>query len=270
MTALDDSRLIDALVDVSLLAGEAILEIRRGGLAVEKKADASPVTKADRTAERLIPARLYVVAPTEAVFAEEAVYDGRIPEIGREFFLVDPLDGTREFIKGGSDFTVNVGLIRDGVPVLGVIYVPVTGKLYGGIAGSGAWRAEVVNEAVSARQPMHVRTPPDGPIDVAASRSHRNKETDAFIARFDVGRLVSAGSSLKFCVIAAGEADLYPRMGPTMQWDTAAGEAILRAAGGSVVTVEGKPLFYGRGPAPGPDAFRNPSFIAAGGMNLHL
>jgi 3'(2'),5'-bisphosphate nucleotidase len=266
MIARNDSELIDALVAVSIQAGEAILAVRRGGLSVEKKADKSPVTEADRAAERLIAERLAEVAPAAPMIGEEAAYEGRIPEIGRQFFLVDPLDGTREFVKGGNDFTVNIGLIRDGVPVLGVIYVPATGKLYGGMAGEGAWRAEVADGVVSERRPMHVRRPPDGPIDVVASRSHRNRETDAFIARFDVGGIVSAGSSVKFCVVAAGEADLYPRMGPTMQWDTAAGEAILRAAGGRVVTVEGAPLFYGRGPAPGAEAFRNPSFIATGGM----
>ena len=267
MVSPDDSYLVDALVAASLAAGEVILEVRRGGLSVEKKSDASPVTEADRAAERLITARLNVVAPSMAVIAEEAVYEGRIPEIGREFFLVDPLDGTREFVKGGNDFTVNIGLVRDAAPAVGVIYVPATGKLYGGVVGTGAWRAEVVSGVVSPRRPMHVRPPPEGPIDVVASRSHRNKETDAFIARFEVGRIVSAGSSVKFCVVAAGEADLYPRMGPTMQWDTAAGDAILRAAGGRVVTTEGRPLFYGRGPAPGAEAFRNPSFIATGGMD---
>ena len=267
MISPDDSYLVEVLVAASLVAGEAILEVRRGGRSVEKKADASPVTEADRAAERLITARLNDAAPTTAVIAEEAVYEGRIPDIGREFFLVDPLDGTREFVKGGNDFTVNIGLVRDGMPAVGVIYVPATGRLYGGIIGAGAWQAEVAGGIVSPRRPMHVRPPPDGPIDVVASRSHRNKETDAFIARFDVGRIVSAGSSVKFCVVAAGEADLYPRMGPTMQWDTAAGEAILRAAGGRVVTAEGRPLFYGHGPAPGSEAFRNPSFIATGGVD---
>jgi 3'(2'), 5'-bisphosphate nucleotidase len=262
----DDSHLVDALVAASIAAGDVILEVRRGGLSVEKKTDSSPVTEADRAAERLIAARLAEVAPSTPMIAEEAVYEGRIPEIDREFFLVDPLDGTREFVKGGNDFTVNIGLVRNGVPTVGVIFVPATGKLYGGTP-AGAWRAEVVNGVVSPRRPMRVRTPPDGPIDVVASRSHRNRETDAFIARFDVGQIVSAGSSVKFCVIAAGEADLYPRMGTTMQWDTAAGEAILRAAGGRVITEEGARLFYGRGPAPGADAFRNPSFIATGGMD---
>jgi len=266
MSLPNDSDLIDALVAAAIAAGEIIITVRNGGLLVEKKADASPVTEADRAAEREITAHLTRVAPGIAVIAEEAVYEGRIPEIGHAFFLVDPLDGTREFVKGGNDFTVNIGLVRGGKPAVGVIFVPATGKLYGGVEGRGAWKAEVRDGVVSSRQPMRVRPAPDGPIDVVASKSHRTKETDAFIARFDVGRLVSAGSSVKFCVIAAGEADLYPRMGTTMQWDTAAGEAILRAAGGKVVTVEGQPLFYGRGPAAGATAFRNPWFIATGGM----
>jgi 3'(2'),5'-bisphosphate nucleotidase len=268
MTDNPDARLLAALVPIAIEAGAVILAVRRAGVAVEKKADASPVTEADRAAERVIGEGLAKVTPDIPMIGEEAAYEGRIPEIGRQFFLVDPLDGTREFVKGGNDFTVNIGLVRDGVPVLGVIFVPATGALYGGAAGEGAWRAAVTGGAVGPRRAMRVRTAPEGPIDVVASRSHRNRETDAYIARFEVGRLVAAGSSVKFCVVAAGEADLYPRMGPTMQWDTAAGEAILRAAGGSVVTTEGRPLFYGRGPGPGPDAFRNPSFIAAGGMNL--
>lgn len=262
-----DAALIDALIAASIAAGDIILAIRRGGLAVEKKADKSPVTEADRAAEALIAEHLERVAPGFAMIGEEAVYEGRIPDVGNAFFLVDPLDGTREFVKGGNDFTVNIGLVRDGKPAVGVIFVPATGKLYGGVVGEGAWKAEVTGGAASARTTMRVRPAPAGPIDVVASRSHRTKETDAFIARFDVARLVSAGSSVKFCVVASGEADLYPRMGTTMQWDTAAGEAILRAAGGRVVTIEGAPLGYGPNGAPGADAFRNPWFIATGGMD---
>jgi 3'(2'), 5'-bisphosphate nucleotidase len=267
MTEISDAKLIDALAAAAVEAGEAILVVRRGGVSVEKKADASPVTEADRAAERVIAARLAEVVPSIPMIGEEAAYDGNIPDIGREFFLVDPLDGTREFVKGGSDFTVNIGLVRDGLPVLGVIFVPVTGDLYAGVMGEGAWRADVKQGVIGPRRPMRVRPPPEGPVDVVASRSHRNRETDDYIARFDVRRLVPAGSSVKFCVLAAGEADLYPRMGPTMQWDTAAGEAILRAAGGSVVAADGSPLFYGRGAGAGQEAFRNPSFIATGGMN---
>src|SRR5665213_969323 len=164
MNAADDSRLVDALVAASIAAGDVILEVRRVGLSVDKKTDSSPVTEADRAAERLIAARLAEVAPSTPMIAEEATYEGRIPEIGREFFLVDPLDGTREFVKGGNDFTVNIGLVRDGVPTVGVIFVPATRKLYGATL-AGAWRAEVVNGVASPRRPMRVRTPPDGPIN---------------------------------------------------------------------------------------------------------
>lgn len=261
-----DADLVDALVTAAIAAGEIIITVRNAGLSVEKKTDHSPVTEADRAAEAIIAERLAEFAPDTAMIAEEAVYEGRIPEVGNAFFLVDPLDGTREFVKGGNDFTVNIGLIRDGKPAVGVIFVPATGELYGGAVGAGAWRAEVANGVVGDKRPMHVRPAPQGPIDVVASKSHRTKETDAFIARFEVGRLVSAGSSVKFCVIAAGEADLYPRMGTTMQWDTAAGEAILRAAGGKVITIEGKPLTYGPN-GEGDEAFRNPWFIATGGMD---
>ena len=267
MTPAEDAALIDALVAASIEAGDAILRIRRGGLSIETKSDRSPVTDADRAAEAIIAAALAKAAPGVPVIAEEAVYEGRIPETGRTFFLVDPLDGTKEFAKGGNDFTVNIGLVRDGVAAFGVILVPATGKLYGGAVGSGAWRAEVTGGVVSPRRPMRVRPRPGGPIDVVASRSHRTKETDACIARYDVNRLVSAGSSVKFCLVAAGEADLYPRMGTTMQWDTAAGDAILRAAGGKVVTLDGKPLPYGPSGEPGGEAFRNPWFIATGGMD---
>ena len=266
MTLPDNSTLVDALVAAAIEAGAIILKVRAGGLSVEKKADHSPVTEADRAAEAAIGARLAVVAPGIPVIAEEAVYEGRIPETGSVFFLVDPLDGTREFAKGGNDFTVNIGLVRDGAPVLGVIYLPAAGKLFAGVVGEGAWRAEVVDSVVGERRPMHVRAAPDGPIDIVASRSHRTPETDACIARYRVGQLIHRGSSLKFCAVAEGKADLYPRMGTTMQWDTAAGDAILRAAGGKVVTLEGSPLTYGPKSAPGSDAFRNPWFIATGGM----
>jgi 3'-phosphoadenosine 5'-phosphosulfate (PAPS) 3'-phosphatase len=140
------------------------------------------------------------------------------------------------------------------------------GKLFGGVVGEGAWRTEVANGVAGERRPMRVRPVPDGPIDVVASRSHRTPETDAYIRRFRVGNLINRGSSLKFCAVAEGKADLYPRMGRTMQWDTAAGDAILRAAGGKVVTLEGSPLTYGPTGAKGPDAFVSPWFIAAGGI----
>jgi 3'-phosphoadenosine 5'-phosphosulfate (PAPS) 3'-phosphatase len=153
--------------------------------------------------------------------------------------------------------------------VLGVVFAPALGALYAGAAGEGAWAADVAPDgAIGPRRPIRVRERPDGPVDVVASRSHRTSETDAYIARYDVGNLVSAGSSLKFCRLAEGAADLYPRLGPTMQWDTAAGDAVLRAAGGRVVTLDGRPLPYGPDGAPGAAAYRNPWFVAVGGTRL--
>lgn len=261
-----DTDLAEALLPAAIAAGEAILVVRRGGAKVEWKADASPVTEADRAAEAVIAAALAEIAPGIPVIAEEAAYEGRVPQTGAEFFLVDPLDGTKEFVRGGNDFTVNIGLIRDGAPVVGIIYLPETGKLFWGVAGSGAWRARVANGAIGAREAIRVRAAPDGPIAVVASRSHRSPETDAYIRRYDVEKLVAAGSSMKFCAVASGKADLYPRMGTTMQWDTAAGDAILRAAGGMVVTLDGQPLTYGPADKPGAEGYRNPWFVAAGSV----
>jgi 3'(2'),5'-bisphosphate nucleotidase len=265
MERLDKHQILEAAIAASLEAGAAILEIRGRGLLVEKKADHSPVTDADRAAEKIICEHLAVAAPDVAMIGEEAVYEGRIPATGDAFFLVDPLDGTREFVAGGNDFTVNIGLVENGTPVLGVIYLPAGGLLFAGAVGEGAWRAKVKEGIAGKRKPIQTRAAAAA-VDIVASRSHRTAETDAFIARYKAGQIVQRGSSLKFCVVAEGEADLYPRMGTTMQWDTAAGDAILRAAGGRVVTLDGKPLGYGPGEESGPNAFRNPWFIATGGM----
>jgi 3'(2'), 5'-bisphosphate nucleotidase len=261
-----NAELVDRLVAAALEAGGLILEVRKRGHAVQRKSDLSPVTEADHAAEAAILKHLADVAPDLPVIAEEAVAAGRVPDVGREFFLVDPLDGTKEFIKGGDDFTVNIGLIRDGVPVLGVVYAPATADLYAGVMGEGAWKISVADGRPGARAAIKVGPAAKSPIRVVASKSHRTPETDAFIARYEVGKLVSAGSSLKFCLVAAGEADLYPRLGTTMQWDTAAGDAVVRAAGGKVVTLDGAPLPYGPNGATGAAAFQNPWFVVAGGI----
>lgn len=266
-TSATDLILADALLPTVIEAGALILDVRRRGHAVERKSDSSPVTEADRAAEEVILKALASIAPDIPVIAEEAVDGGRIPEVGTEFFLVDPLDGTKEFVKGGDDFTVNIGLIRDRVPVLGIVYAPATGSLYVGIAGAGAWKVAVSDGSPGMRTSIHVRSAPAGPILVVASRSHRTPETDAFIRKFDVENLVSAGSSLKFCLVAAGIADLYPRMGTTMQWDTAAGDAIVRAAGGKVVMLDGETFVYGPRDADGAAAYQNPWFVVAGGID---
>ncbi len=267
---LSDSQLAEALLPAAIAAGEAILDVRSRTVLVEKKADSSPVTEADRAAEVIILAALADIAPGIPVVAEEAVAAGDLPAVGSDaFFLVDPLDGTKEFIGGGSDFTVNIALVRDNRPVMGVVYTPATGVLYAGSAGGGAWMGRVENGVVVDRQPITVRACGGGAkVDVVASKSHRTPETDDYINRYPVGDLVSAGSSLKFCLVAEGKADLYPRMGTTMQWDTAAGDAVLRAAGGKVVTLDGRPFPYGPTSEAGAAAFRNPWFIAAGAMEL--
>ncbi len=261
-----NSAILEAAIAAAIEAGQVILDVRAKGLQVETKKDQSPVTEADRGAEAIISERLAAAAPGVPMIGEEAVYDGNIPDTGDTFFLVDPLDGTKEFVKGGNDFTVNIGLVRGNAPVLGVIYLPATGLLFVGAVGSGAWRAAATGGVVGKRHPIRTRTAADGPLDIVASASHRTPETEEFISRYRVGQLINRGSSLKFCVVAEGKADLYPRMGTTMQWDTAAGDAILRAAGGRVVTLDGAPLTYGPTAAEGPDAFRNPWFIATGGM----
>ncbi|MCB1496746.1 MAG: 3'(2'),5'-bisphosphate nucleotidase CysQ [Bauldia sp.] len=269
ISLLPDSQLAEALLPAAIAAGAAILDVRSRTVAVEKKSDSSPVTEADRAAEAVILAALAKVAPGTPVVAEEAVAAGNLPAVGSAFFLVDPLDGTKEFIGGGSDFTVNIALIRDNLPVMGVVHTPATGVMHVGTAADGAWMGRVVDGAVVDRQPIRVRTcGPDTKVDVVASKSHRTPETDDYIGKYPVGDLVSAGSSLKFCLVAEGKADLYPRMGTTMQWDTAAGDAVLRAAGGKVVTLDGAPFPYGPTSEAGAAAFRNPWFIAAGAMDL--
>ena len=261
-----DTDLAQALLPICIAAGDAILAVRRAGHGVEWKEDNSPVTEADRAAEAIIMDGLAKVAAGIPVIAEESAYAGALPDTGAEFFLVDPLDGTREFVKGGNDFTVNIGLVRDGAPAVGAILLPETGKIFWGAVGAGAWRGVVVDGKVTEPERVSVRDAGGDPITVVASKSHRTPETDAYIHKYDVEKLVSAGSSMKFCVVASGKADLYPRMGPTMQWDTAAGDAILRAAGGSVITLDGKPLAYGPNGAAGAEGYRNPWFIAAGGL----
>jgi len=254
-----DRRLADALAAAALAAGRAILDVRRRGYRAERKVDSTPVTEADRAAEAILLAALGEAAPGIPVIAEEACAAGHVPSVGDAFFLVDALDGTKEFVRGGDDFTVNVALVRGGAPALGIVHVPVTGETFVGLAGEGAWALA----ADGTRRALHVRPAPDL-LDVVASKSHRTPETDAYIARYPVRSLVAAGSSLKFCCLAEGRADLYPRMGDTMQWDTAAGDAVLRAAGGRTLTLDGLPLRYGPGAREGSEAYRNPWFVALG------
>jgi 3'(2'), 5'-bisphosphate nucleotidase len=250
----DRQALVRALGETAREAGEAILTIVRRGFDVEAKGDSSPVTEADRAAELVILAALVRLAPGVPVIAEEEVAAGRIPAHDSNYFLVDPLDGTKEFIRGGDDYTVNIGLIENGTPTLGVVYAPATGRLHGGLVGAGAWLDEG-----SGPRPIATRQR-GGKITAVASKSHLNQATidylEAAVGQCDY---TSVGSSLKFCIVAEGEADIYPRAAPTSEWDTAAGHAVLLAAGGLVDGSDGSPLRYGK------RAFLNRAFVATGG-----
>jgi 3'(2'), 5'-bisphosphate nucleotidase len=251
-------QLLDAVAQITRDAGRLILEVYATDFAVRGKDDASPVTEADERAEKLIVPALAALTPGVPVVAEEEVAAGRVPAIGERFWLVDPLDGTKEFISRNGEFTVNVALVERGEPVLGVVLAPALGargRLFAGAAGVGAW---VDDDA--GRRPIRCRAVPPEGLTVVASRSHGDAAAlDAFLAGKKVASLASAGSSLKLCLVAAGEADLYPRLGRTMEWDIAAGHAVLRAAGGEVTRLDdGQPLRYGK---PG---FDNPHFVAAG------
>ncbi len=242
-------------------AGQKIMEIYASDFHAHAKADASPVTEADVAAEAVILAGLAQLYPDIPVIAEEQVAAGEKVEAGKRFFLVDPLDGTREFISRNGEFTVNIGLVENSVPVAGLVYAPATNALYAGATGVGAFKATVTPSDtldVAKLFPITARTcPAQGPT-ILASRSHRDAETEAFIAKQKPSSITNAGSSLKFCLVAEGIADLYPRFGRTMEWDTAAGHAVLLAAGGGMTMVDGMPFTYGK---PG---FANPAFIARG------
>ena len=250
----DYARLLEDIAVAAREAGEAILEIVRRGYEVEHKQDSSPVTEADRAAELIILAALARVAPGVPVIAEEEVAAGRIPAHGDTYFLVDPLDGTKEFVRGGEDYTVNIGLIVDGTPHLGAVYAPATCRLHAGVVGEGAWLEDLSN-----RIPISTRKPGSELVAVA-SKSHFNQPTADYLceAAKDCG-YVAVGSSLKFCIVAEGRADIYPRLSPTSEWDTAAGHAVLLAAGGRVDGPDGEPLAYGK------RAFLNRGFVATGG-----
>lgn len=257
--------LLQGLIGAAIAAGREILDVYASDFAIEVKPDTSPVTEADRRAEGVILARLAELMPGVAVVAEEAASAGYLPEdLGERFFLVDPLDGTKEFCSRNGEFTVNIGLIEGTEPAAGVVYAPSIGRIYAGVVGVGAGVGEVVDGQIVSWHEARAREASAGGLTVLASRSHGNAETEAFLAKLPVAERISAGSSLKFCRLAEGLADLYPRLGPTMEWDTAAGDAVLRAAGGKVVTLDGALLTYGKRGGEGTDNFRNPWFLAVG------
>ena len=252
----DPGAICRELLDLAERAGREILLHYEGDIVVTEKADRSPVTIADQSAETLILAALKELIPDVPIVAEELHASGETPEVSSRFLLVDPLDGTKEFISRNGEFTVNIALIEEGRPRLGVVHLPATGVSYW-TAGAGAFRRQPGGRP----EQIRCRSVTEGePVVVVASRSHRDAQTEEFIAGLNVKEIVSAGSSLKLCRVAEGLADVYPRFGRTMEWDIAAGDAVLRAAGGSVRTAENAEFRYGK---PG---FENPAFIARGAI----
>ena len=250
-----------AFGSIAVEAGRAIMAVRGSELSVQHKSDGSPVTKADIDADRIICARLASLLPDMPVVTEEVTETHAFSGAGR-FILVDPLDGTREFTSGRDEFTVNIALIDHGEPVAGAVYAPALSRLY--IAGASAFRAEVrpaeTLPGLHAMRALSTNAVSYEALRAVASHSHLDSATKDWLDTRPIGELRSAGSSLKFCMIAEGEADVYPRLAPTMEWDTAAGHAVLSAAGGCVVRVDGSPLGYGKSEC----GFRNESFIAWG------
>lgn len=251
---MDNDALLSLAASLALEAGAAILKVRERGFDVMRKEDRSPVTEADHAAEAIIVAALRKAVPELPVIAEEEVAAGHITEPTESYWLVDPLDGTREFAAGNDEFAVNIGLIRNGRPVLGVVAIPATGELFGGIVGRGAWKRVGAEQTA-----VHARLPPEEGLTVLASRYHGSStRLDEFLRNKRVAKLINFGSSVKFCRLAEGIADLYPRFGRTMEWDTCAPQAVLEAAGGTVRTFDGAELHYGK---PG---WENPHFVCTG------
>jgi 3'(2'), 5'-bisphosphate nucleotidase len=249
-----DAGMLELAAGLASRAAEVILAIRARGFEVTRKADRSVVTEADHAAEAVITAGLLAAAPNIPVIAEEAVAGGLVAAASPCFWLVDPLDGTREFTGGGDDFAVNIGLVRDGRMVLGVVGVPATGEVFGGIVGVGAWK-----RVGGVETPVHARRVPAEGLTVLASRHHGDTaRLEAFLSGRVVAKMVNFGSSLKFCRLAEGIADLYPRFGRTMEWDTGAPQAVLEAAGGTVRTLDGELLRYGK------LGWENPYFVCTG------
>ena len=262
--ASDDEVMLAVFERLALDAGREVMRVFKAGCAVDKKSDSSPVTEADRESETIILAGLRAAYPDIPCVAEEEVAAGIVPpDLDGAFFLIDPLDGTKEFVNRRTDFTVNIALIRHGVPEIGVVFAPCSGRFFSGRPG----RAEAIEVdgdfRIVGRRRISVRTAVT-PLAVVASRSHNTPETEAFIRDLGAAEIVSVGSSLKFCLLAAAEADIYPRFGRTMEWDTAAGDAVLRAAGGMTRTLDGEPLAYGKRKQSHDEDFANPHFIASG------
>lgn len=251
--------LLPLMIEAAVAASNVILEVYEQDFAHRLKTDSSPVTEADTRAEEVI---LDGLEPTGIpVLAEESAAVGRIPRLGSRFFVVDPLDGTKEFVKRNGEFTVNIALCEAGRPILGVVLAPASGDIYWG-GPDGAFSASTDDGRLAGTKPIAVRT--EGPVHVVGSRSHAHPAMLALCEKMNVVRDVSVGSSLKFCLLARGDAQLYPRFGPTSEWDTAAGQAVLEAAGGAVIGLDGLPLTCGHAER----RYLNGSFVAAANRNL--
>ena len=250
--------LLTALVDPVRRAGDKIMEIHARGVVARKKPDGSPVSEADEAAEAILLQALAGLAPEIPVISEENADSHKLAP-SDQFFLVDPVDGTREFLRPDSNgaFTVNIGLIQHGAPVMGIVFAPALDRLFHGVVGVGA-----SEQAAGTSRRLEVRPVPQNGAVAMASRSHRDDQTNDWLAANGITETLATGSSLKFGLLAAGEADVYPRFGPTMEWDTAAGEAVLRAAGGMVICPDGTPFIYGK------PEYRNGAFIACAGFRI--
>lgn len=253
-----------ALRNCILRAGDAIMEFyNRPEFDVQSKSDSSPVTEADLAADKIIYETLKSLFPNEVIITEEKSESHQLK--AERFFIIDPLDGTKEFVQRRGDFTVNIGYVENGVPVFGMVYAPAKLRLFYTFEGKayeefGPFDKDQIGE----RNIINVRVSDNNALKIVASKSHRDAATDEYIAKYNVAEFNSAGSSMKFCLVAAGEADFYPRLGPTMEWDTAAADAVTRAAGGQVLDFDTqKPLLYGK------TEFRNPFFLVTS-ANLEL
>lgn len=249
-----DAHLLEPLLDIAQAAGRKIMEIYGTDFSVAQKSDRSPVTAADMAAHEIITRGLRQLTPDLPALSEES---GAIPFPERRrwetYWLVDPLDGTKEFIHRNGDFTVNIALVQNHAPVVGVVHIPAENSSYCGVVDAGAYRCKTGN----APEAIHVHPLSNGPVRVVASRSHRGELLDGYLAKLGAHAIVARGSALKFCLVAEGAADVYPRLGPTSEWDTAAGHAVLLAAGGQVINVDGSRLSYNT-----KESLLNPHFIA--------
>lgn len=259
--SLTKDQLALAFAEICLEAAIPVMDVYASDFTPEQKADRSPVTEADRRAEAIILERLADILPDVPVLAEESFEEGVRPQVGDRFLLVDPVDGTKEFIRKNGEFTINIALVEDGVPVAGCVFAPALDRIFIGaesaLAGAAAPGSNLADAELT---PISVRITPAVGKTAVMSRSHADEETRRFAEDQGVTETVSAGSSLKFCRVAEGVADLYPRFGPTMEWDTGAGHAVLAAAGGRVTRPDGSPFTYGKVE----DGYRNGPFVAWG------